>query len=264
MPKRLALLDLYAGKSNEGIRCIHELAVNAGLNVQSYEVRLRGEFPEENDFDLLISSGGPGDPHEVSEMPWGEGYRQLFDNLIAYNENNTIKKHAFLICHSFQMACIMWDLAEVTLRRKPAFGIYPVEPAESGKNDPIFRHLPSPFYVIDSRDWQVIEPDYEAMHERGAQVLAIERERPHVPLERATMAIRFTPEIIGTQFHPEGDESSIENYLADPERRAKLLETHDEERLAKVASHLGDPSKVQLTNSLVIPKFFEHALSINV
>ncbi|MEI9933338.1 MAG: hypothetical protein WDM71_00415 [Ferruginibacter sp.] len=35
--------------------------------------------------------------------------------------------------------------------------------------------------------------------------MAIEKERPHVALPRAIMAVRFNDYMIGFQFHPEAD-----------------------------------------------------------
>jgi homoserine O-succinyltransferase/O-acetyltransferase len=41
--------------------------------------------------------------------------------------------------------------------------------------------LRDPFYSVDSRDYQVIEPDYPRIRTLGATILAIEKNRPHVP-----------------------------------------------------------------------------------
>jgi len=46
--------------------------------------------------------------------------------------------------------------------------------------------MEDPFYAVDSRDYQVIEPDHQQLQRIGATILAIEKERPHVLLERAT------------------------------------------------------------------------------
>jgi len=51
----------------------------------------------------------------------------------------------------------------------------------------------------------VIHPDEKRFVELGMQLLAIEKERPHVDLPRALMAIRFNEYFVSTQFHPEAD-----------------------------------------------------------
>lgn len=255
MPK-LALLDLYAGKANQGMRCLRKLAADHGLEVTEFEVRQRAELPSVEDFDVFISSGGPGDPHEVVQSEWGSAWGAWLEALTDSG------KPGFLICHSFQMACIHWDLAEVTLRARPAFGIYPGSHTEAGFRDPVFGQLDEPFWMIDSRDWQVIQADAMAMQRRGARILAIEKERPHVPLERATLAVRFSERVLGTQFHPEGDEQSMIAYIENSETRAKMVETHGEEKIDKILRHIGDPNKVSRTQRTVLPTFFRQALRI--
>ena len=258
--RKLAVLDMYAGHANQGMRCIAALAKDAGYELDVFEVRQNGAFPDVRDYSLFISTGGPGDPHEVEQLPWGAGFVQFLSNIKIHNEVETNpRKHAFLICHSFQMACIVWKLADVTKRQRPGFGIYPFNKTRAGLEDPLLGELDDPFYAIDSRDWQVIHPNAVAMDDFGARVTAIERERPHVPLERAAMAIRFTPEIFGTQFHPEADESGMQAYLNDPEKLAKLIELHAEDRIDKIREHLGDPNKVNKTPSLLIPAFLRQS-----
>ena len=63
----------------------------------------------------------------------------------------------FLICHSFQLACIYWDLAEVTQRKSYSFGVMPIHKTEAGEK--IFTEKSSgTFYAVDSRAYQVIQP----------------------------------------------------------------------------------------------------------
>ncbi|HEY1199957.1 MAG TPA: GMP synthase, partial [Niastella sp.] len=64
---RVALLDLYEGQVNEGMRCIRDIlsqyskANNINLVCTEFDVRLKCQFPN-LDFDVYISSGGPGSP----------------------------------------------------------------------------------------------------------------------------------------------------------------------------------------------------------
>ena len=64
---RIAILDLYEGKANQGMRCIREIiqhwSKRTDLEVESveFDVRLKNELPDTS-YDIYISSGGPGDP----------------------------------------------------------------------------------------------------------------------------------------------------------------------------------------------------------
>ena len=53
----------------------------------------------------------------------------------------------------------------------------------------------------------------------GASILCIEKSRPHVPYERAIMAMRFNEYMIGTQFHPEADAAGMSIHLQTEEKR---------------------------------------------
>lgn len=257
---RIAILDMYAGHPNQGMRCIETISRDAGLEMDIFDVRSKGEIPKVSDYRLFLSTGGPGDPHECETHEWGTAWRAFLEELLLVNAGPE-KRYVFMICHSYQMACIHWGLAEVTQRAKPAFGIYPMYKTESGKDDPVLADMADPFWVIDSRDWQVIQPHVKAMDRFGAKAIAIERSRPHVKLQRAAMAIRFTPEIVGTQFHPEADESSMQAYIDDPEMVEKLAGRHGLDRIEKIKENLGDLTKVNMTHARLLPNFLRDSLA---
>jgi homoserine O-succinyltransferase len=257
---RVAILDMYRGHDNQGMRCIGELLASAGLEPDIYEVRQNSEIPSVCDYSIFISTGGPGDPHEVSSHDWGKDWQNFINEIRVRNSvPSEQKRYLFMICHSFQMACISWNLATVTHRKKPAFGIYPINKTEAGSEHWMLEDLYDPFWIIDSREWQVVEPIHGEIEKFGAQVLAIEQSRPHVPLERATMAIAFSPEIVGTQFHPEADESGMQAYLDDPEKLENLAGKHGADRIQKIQGSLGDPQKVNRTHSRILPNFLKKA-----
>ncbi len=64
---RVAILDLYEGQPNQGMRCIRELLREFGsthdltLEIDEFEVRLEQKVPDLS-YDIYISSGGPGSP----------------------------------------------------------------------------------------------------------------------------------------------------------------------------------------------------------
>lgn len=226
---RVAILDMYEGVPNQGMRCLREIlnqfgeANNIDLQWDEYEVRLQKHVPDLS-YDIYISSGGPGSPLETEGNEWEKVYFNWFSQVDRYNNNpaNVQKKQVFFICHSFQLICRHLNIAHVTKRRSTAFGVFPMHLMEDGKAEPIFNGLRDPFYSVDSRDFQVIEPNHNKLRQMGASILAIEKERPHVPLERAIMAIRFNENMIGTQFHPEADAIGMSLYLQTEEKRKPL------------------------------------------
>jgi hypothetical protein len=115
--------------------------------------------------------------------------------------------------------------------------------------------MQDPFYAVDSRDYQVIEPDHQQLQRIGASILAIEKERPQVLLERAIMAIRFNEYMIGTQFHPEADASGMSLYLQTNEKKKTIIENYGLEKWEQMITHLNDPDKILFTNSHILPNF---------
>jgi GMP synthase-like glutamine amidotransferase len=263
---RVAILDLYEGAPNQGMRCIRDIVRsycrehNFELTLDEFEVRLSKRLPG-LDYDIYISSGGPGSPIESKGSDWENLYFSWISQIESYNTSreNTDKKYVLFICHSFQLACRYFEVGLVSKRKSTAFGVFPVHLIEEGKQEPIFTGLDDPFYAVDSRDYQVIQPDYERLENMGATVLAIEKERPHIPLERAIMAIRFNDYMLGTQFHPEADAEGMSMYLQREDRKEIVIENHGFEKWKSMIDQLNDPEKIVWTYSHVIPNFLASA-----
>jgi GMP synthase-like glutamine amidotransferase len=265
--KKVAILDLYNGWPNQGMKNIKEIldrySENSDFKIiyDVFDVRQKNEVPKIDDYDIYISTGGPGSPFEGEGKLWEEKYFEWLGSIWNHNkENEDNKKHAFFICHSFQMICRFFEVARVCERKSVSFGIFPVNHTEKGYEEPFFHNLPEPFYVVDNREWQVIEPNQEKLQELGAEIISIEKERPHVPLERALMGIRFSKEIFAVQFHPEACPEGMDVYLNNPEKKAEIIQHHGIEKYQDMCDHLRDPDKILLTQNVIIPSFLERAI----
>lgn len=265
---RIAILDLYEGQPNQGMRCLRELIQQWGsdhgyeIGLDEFEVRNELSLPGV-DYDVYISSGGPGSPLESEGMEWENKYFNWIHNIEEWNADpeNFPKKHVLFICHSFQLACRYFSLGNVCRRKSTAFGVFPIHMLLDGKNEAVFDGLRDPFYSVDSRDYQVIEPNHTRLREMGARILAIEKNRPHVPYERAIMAIRFSDYFIGTQFHPEADADGMSMYLQREDKKATVIENHGEAKWESMVEQLQDPEKIMWTYTHVLPNFLELAAS---
>lgn len=264
---RVAILDLYEGAENQGMRCIREILNqfaeynNLELHKDEFEVRLNREIPDLS-YDIYISSGGPGSPLDSEGSLWEKKYFEWLTQVETFNaaEENPVKKQVFLICHSFQLVCRHYDLAEVIKRKSTAFGVFPMHYLRDAEDEPIFKGLRDPFYAVDSRDYQAIEPRHQKIKAMGATILAIEKNRPHVALERAIMAIRFNENMIGTQFHPEADAVGMTLHLLKDDKKKTVIDNHGEEKWQSMIEQLNDPDKILFTYSRVLPNFLQHAV----
>ena len=270
-PIRCAILDLYEGAENQGMRCIRELlnqySEEHGIELiwDEFEVRLAQQLPG-LDYDIYISSGGPGSPLDSENTEWELKYFQWISDVETYNKksDHPNKKHVLFICHSFQLACRYFQIAEVKKRKSTAFGVFPVHMLHNATEEPMFAGLPDPFYAVDSRDYQVVEPNSQRLRQLGASLLCIEKDRPHVALERAIMGIRFNKYMIGTQFHPEADAVGMTMYLQREDKKKTVIENHGLEKWQSMIDHLNDPDKILCTYSHIIPNFLTNAIGEGV
>ncbi len=264
---RVAILDLYEGQANQGMRCIRELlneyvrSHDLHLELDEFEVRLGKNVPDLS-YDIYISSGGPGSPLDSEGSEWESVYFGWLSAVQHFNSTapSPVRKQVLFICHSFQLVCRHLAIAHVTNRKSTAFGVFPIHMLEDAQQEPLFASLNDPFYAVDSRSYQVIQPDRQRIAEMGGHVLAIEKERPHVPLERAIMAIRFNEYMIGTQFHPEADAAGMSMYLQREDRKHTVIAEHGEEKWKSMIVQLDDPDKIRWTYSHVIANFLDYAM----
>ncbi len=264
---RIAVLDLYEGAPNQGMRCIREIIThwsksnNLEVEKKEFDVRLKNELPDTS-FDIYISSGGPGSPLESRFEDWDIAWCHWVNEIQRWNSNpaNTQKKYILFICHSFQLASRYFNAGLVCKRRSTAFGVFPVHILETGNAEPVFDGLRDPFYAVDSRDYQVVQPNHEVLNNMGAKILCIEKERPYVPYERAVMGIRFTEYMIGTQFHPEADAVGMNIRLQSDEKKRTVIENYGEEKWLSMMEQLNDPDKIMWTYSHVLPNFLNQSV----
>ena len=265
---KIAVLDLNNGFANQGMRCIQQIIHDWAkqnehiIQVEVFDVRKKLELPDLS-FDVYISSGGPGSPIESINDEWDKKYMQWIDDVNEFNNtySNYPKKHIFFICHSFQLASRHFKIAEVTARKSTSFGVFPMYMTEEGKSEIVFNGMKNPFYAVDSRDFQVIQPNEERIAKLGAKILAIEKFRPHRPdYERAIMAVRFNDYMIGTQFHPEADPTGMTIHLHSEEKKHTVIQNHGEKKWKSMIEQLNDPDKIMWTHDHILPNFLDIAV----
>jgi GMP synthase-like glutamine amidotransferase len=263
---KVAILDLYEGQANEGMRCIRAIIAewssknNIHIHLDEFNVRQHLAVPN-LDYDIYISSGGPGSPLDTVDTEWEAAYFNWLKQLELWNNSADCfpKKNAFFICHSFQLLCRHYEIGNVCKRKSTSFGVFPVHMMEDGHHELVFNGLHDPFYCVDSRDFQVIEPNHEKIRKLGGAILAIEKNRPHVPFERAIMALRFNDYFMGTQFHPEADAIGMAMYLQREDKKNVVIEAHGLAKWESMVEQLMDPGKIMWTYNHILPNFLHEA-----
>lgn len=264
---KIAIIDLYNNEPNQGMRCIKELVEECKnlipgqvVSYDIFETRYKGETPEP-EYDIYISSGGPGSPFDGEGKVWEKRYFKLIEKIWDYNRQNPDrKKYAFFICHSFQLMCRIFKLATVQERSKRSFGVVPVHKTGAANANFLLRDLPDPYCAADFRQFEVVKPDQNRLKELGAVVLSIEQGRKDSQVERALMAIRLSEEFMGTQFHPEADPVSMLYHFRQPDRKRQVVEEYGEEKYYEMIRHLKDPNNITLTRKTILPRFLMAAI----
>ena len=257
---KMAILDMNNNQPNQGLRCIMDIAktFDAKIDFKVYDVRYKNEIPDTS-YDIYISSGGPGSPLE--QGPWREKYLTLVQQLWDYNESSTdVKKHVFFICYSFQVVCDYFQLGTIKPRKSTSFGILPIHKTKMGREDLLLEGLDDPFFAVDSRDWQLIQPRLKVFEEHGATILSIEKIRTHVEYERAIMAVRFSEEFVGTQFHPEADPIGMKAYFLLDVNKQVVIKNFGEEKYNRMMHRMDDPDMIIKTYGIILPKFINRAI----
>ncbi|MCX8106794.1 MAG: hypothetical protein N3D80_13085 [Ignavibacterium album] len=264
---KIATIDLYNNEPNEGIRCIRDIVNetannNSHLDIQYsvFETRYKGITPD-LDYDIFISSGGPGSPFEGEGTQWEKDYFLLLEKIWNHNQKSDEKKFIFFICHSFQMMARFFQIGEVNKRFLKSFGVKQFSKTEDGDKDLILAGITNPLYAADIRQWQVVNPDYKHLNELGAKILSWEIPEEENKANPALGAVRISNEIVGTQFHPEADPASMLYHFRQKERKEYIINRYGEKVYHQMIEWLEDEDKIKLTRKTVLPSFLNNAIN---
>jgi hypothetical protein len=158
------------------------------------------------------------------------------------------------------MICHHLGIGEISTRAKESFGIVPVDKTALGELDPLLMHLNSPFYGADFRKFEVIYPNEDRIKELSATITALENPDLDIDDNRALMAVRFSNEWFGTQFHPEAHPDGMVNYLRRPEKKQMILEQFGLNIYEEMMHNTLHPERLASTRDHVLPGFIKDAV----
>ncbi len=103
------------GVANQATRCFRRI-VEAFASACARKIRtsssrsstssreIWAKLPSHDD-DLVLSSGGPGSPHDGFDDPWCTGFRGFIDHVVESNRSGHGPK-LLAVCHSFQLSVL--------------------------------------------------------------------------------------------------------------------------------------------------------------
>jgi len=263
-PLKLCLVDMNNGVANEATRCFRRLfdglivrarAANPGLDIQFKHVQPRnlGELPGK-DVDLVLSSGGPGSPHDGWDDPWCVGYRGFLDWMMEKNLQHPEDAPAlFVVCHSFEIATQHFELAEMRQRETLKFAIFPTYVTEAGQKDPVLQPFGDRLFVWEHRRFEAVNLNERKLAALGGQLIARESRPGQTDKGEAICGLHFGPGIHGTQFHPEADRAGVMAWINRPEHAAALKDAYGNSLYERMIKTLADPSRLARTFALLLP-----------
>jgi hypothetical protein len=194
--------------------------------LEHVQPRNLGELPSRR-ADLVLSSGGPGSPHDGWEEPWCTGYRVFLDGILdrAAQHPDTAPA-AFVVCHSFEIAIQHFRFAEMVRRQELKFAIFPAYLTEGGAGCDFLQPFGERLFVWEHRRFQALGLDLHRLRDQGGAVLAQESRPGREDKGKAILALRFGPGLEGTQFHPEADRPGVLAWINRPEHTAALKDAY--------------------------------------
>ena len=261
---RLSLVDMNNGVPNEAVRCFRRLfagftarvrAANPRLVVTLEHVQPRnlGQLPSP-EADLVLSSGGPGSPHDGWDEPWCTGYRTFLDGVMDRAARRPDDRPAaFLVCHSYEIAVQHFRFAAMTQRPNLKFAIFPAYLTAEGQQTPFLGPFGDRLFVWEHRCWQAVELDHRRMAAQGGALLATESRPGQTDKGEGLLGFRFGPGLEGTQFHPEADRPGVLAWIERPEHAEALKDAYGNSLYDRMMKTLADPGRLARTYALLIP-----------
>lgn len=94
----------------------------------------------------------------------------------------------------------------------------------------------------------------------GAKIIALEKLRNHLEYERALMGIRFSDEMVGTQFHPEADPVGFMTHLKKADVREEIIALKGKTKYLMMLEHVVEEHTIYKTNETLIPNFLRRSI----
>lgn len=253
------------GVANEAMRCFRVIvdrfvgrvrAVSPEIEVTLAHVQPRnlGEAPPP-DFDLYLSTGGPGSPFDGYDDPWCTRYRRFLDDIVDGHARGEPAPSVLAICHSFEIAIQHFGFARMARRSARKFGLMPVYTTMAGARSPLLSAFGDRLFAWEHREWEAVDLDHRALDALGGELWGVET-RPETGSTwkgDGLLAFRFAPGVEGTQFHPEADRDGALAWIRRPEQIAAVKAAYGELTYQRMLKSLDDPERLARTFELLIP-----------
>ena len=252
------------GVADQATRCFRRLVDSFGARIRRAnpdvelvfrhaQPRNLGELPA-RDEEIVLSSGGPGSPHDGWDDPWCTGYRNFLDWVVEQNARNARESvKLFAVCHSFEIANVHFKTAEMRKRTSLKFGLMPAYMTQHGERADFLAPFGYRLFCWEHRNWEAIGPDERRIEQMGGAIFAKETHETGAHKGDAVLSMRFAPGLEGTQFHPEADKPGVMNWIERPEHKIAVENAYGATLYDRMLKSLNNPERLAKTFALLIP-----------
>jgi GMP synthase-like glutamine amidotransferase len=258
----LCVIDMNGGAANRAIGNLRALIAPffADIRRLGLEGRLRIVAPRARrepipvDCDLYVASGGPGSPLEGDGHRWGLEFRTLVERLLERRGAAAGRpQRLFAICFSFELLVHQLALGALQPAQPRVAGVWPVTHTPFGRGHPLLGALPTPFSVLEVREWMVSEVA-GSLGEHPVRVLA-SAAGPTASTRAVLEALSIGESIEAVQFHPEADPREVAQWLASKECARSIVDEHGAARYAEMIRAASATDGLPRTHSCVVPEW---------
>lgn len=252
------------GVPNEAVRCFKRLieafaskarAANPGLQTPLVHIQPRnlGEVAP-RDVDLVLSTGGPGSPHDGFDDPWALAYRSFLDYVVEQTQKSPLTAPSiFAVCHSFEICTLHFQVARMRERPSTKFGLMPAYMTAEGQKSEVLERFGDRLFAFEHRGWEAVDLDEKKLKSLGGALLARESRPGRSDKGEGLLGFQFAPGIVGTQFHPEADKPGVIAWITRPEKAEAFKKAYGEELYERMMKSLKDPTRLARTFAILIP-----------
>jgi GMP synthase-like glutamine amidotransferase len=262
-PIRVCIVDMNNGHVNQAMRCLRGIVAQFFERVRRHNPDLPCELgevsprntpdPVPDNYDLYLSSGGPGSPYDGDGTQWVMDYGRFVDGVMESSvTGGGAQRSLFAICYSFEMVVRHLNIAAVVPRVDRKFGVMPVYMTPEGQEHPLLKPFGDRLFAFEHRNWEAVDLDTRKLATLGGKLLALES-RDGVSKGRAILGLDVGPGVESVQFHPEADRPGVMNWISRPEQAAAFKATYGEVTYQAMLRTLDDPKRLARTYALVIP-----------
>lgn len=178
----------------------------AGISWDAVELDAGEPIPDLNEYDVLWVMGGPMDVWDIEENPWLIAEKAAIRTWVR-----EMKKPYLGLCLGHQLLA---DALGGTCgpQRPPEIGVCDITLTEAGRNDPLFKGLPTQQKCLQWHSVRIAQTPEDAIILASSDICPVQ-------------AMRIGSNVWSMQYHVEVEPDTVDNWAAIPAYHKALVQS---------------------------------------